>query len=158
MALRFAAALSRHAVYARAQQAQALRRAEQRAGRALPGAGAPAPAASDEPLVRAFELLAPPAQHEVTQFLVHQLQFKQLLDRYASQGDDTLDRVHQTARYVGLDATMRPAGGQEAKAGLGKKAPGAGAAEGTKGAEGAAEGAEGTAEGAAEDAEEKRKR
>lgn len=105
MALRFAAVLSRHGAYARALQEAALKNTEKRLGRAI---NTEVVEHNDEPLETAFEVLPPKHQQEITNYLTHQLQFKQLLDKYASKGDDSMDMVQQSARYVGLDATMAP--------------------------------------------------
>lgn len=65
------------------------------------------PKAIDMSTVAKFKLeeLRSQDAEEILQFLKHQREYKELLERYSSGPVDTLERVNATAKRVGLDAS-----------------------------------------------------
>lgn len=107
--------LQRHGEYAARLQTEVVQKADIAKHRvALRGGSAPPfepepymPKAIDMGAVAKFKLaeLRPQDAEEIVQFLRHQREYKELLDRYSSGPEVTLERVNATARRVGLDAS-----------------------------------------------------
>lgn len=110
MSKKFVQTLQNHFKHSSSLQQAALLKTEQRLGRKLSSDSVQANASDpvdiniQTRIVDVFQKLPSKHQTEVTNFLTHQLQFKQLLDKYATVEEDNLDRVEHTANRVGLDA------------------------------------------------------